>query len=260
MELQKELETAKKAAREAGELVKEYRKKGAESWSKEDDSIVTEADIASQEKIIDIISSAFPEDGFFAEENEVRPDGEDRVWIIDPIDGTEVYSRGMDDYCIPIALEINGETRLGVTYVPESGELFYAIRGGGAYKDGEEIEVSDRPSLDRAIIITIPAVWEEELRDRAGKFYRDIWDADAINRKIGSAALQLCELASGKVDGYIASAINRWDTSAGALIVEEAGGEIRWQDSVIDGKKELVASNGRIQKELEDLFDRSFRR
>ncbi|MDY6788469.1 MAG: inositol monophosphatase family protein [Candidatus Nanohaloarchaea archaeon] len=260
MKLQKELKTAKKAAREAGRIAREYRKKGADSWSKgEHDFVVTEADIDCQEKIVEIISSKFPEDGFLAEEEGLEPEGEKRIWVIDPIDGTNNYAHGLNYYCVSIALKIDGEIELGVIHAPELDEMFHAVKGSGAYLNDNSIEVSSTSDLPDSLVITILSTWEENLRDPAANFLKEMWDVGASFRKPGSAALDLCQLAAGRLDGYVAAALHKWDFAAGALIVKEAGGKVRWKNSVVGGLEEMVASNGKIQGCLEELFDRSFR-
>lgn len=255
-----ELQAGKEAAREAGRIMEEHRADGLDLKRKSTyTDIVTDADVACQEAIIDTISDAFPDDGFLAEENEMTPDGESRVWVIDPIDGTTNFSHGFPSYCTSIALQVDGETQAGVVYAPRRDELFAAERGKGATLNGNDIRVSDVDDFRDALVLTRLSDRNPDILERENTFLRELLQYPSSFRRPGSAALDLCHVACGRADAHALVTINEWDIAAGALIVEEAGGSVRTQEAIVDGYVEIVDSNGTLQTELEALFDKHVR-
>ncbi|MCJ7479201.1 MAG: inositol monophosphatase [Candidatus Nanohaloarchaeota archaeon QJJ-7] len=258
MKFERELEVAKEAARKAGEVMEHYQENGFSVERKKTyNDLVTEADHEAQEVIVETIEDEFPEDGFLAEENDLRPEGEERVWVIDPIDGTKNFTHGFPFYCSSIALKEAGDVKVGAIISPPRNEFFTAVRGEGAWLDGEKLEVSEVGDLkDSLIIARISDMYEEE-RDIETDFLRDLLQQPSTFRRPGSAALDLGQVAAGRADGHALVAINEWDIAAGTLLIEEAGGTVRVQDSdVVDGYLEIVDSNGRIQDSLMEVFDR----
>ncbi|MFB6167068.1 MAG: inositol monophosphatase [Candidatus Nanohaloarchaea archaeon] len=260
MAFERELEVAKEAARKAGEVMGHYRENGFEVDRKDSyTDLVTEADHEAQEVIVETIQEEFPEDGFLAEENDLRPGGEDRVWVIDPVDGTTNFVHGFPYYGTSIALRTGGVSKVGAVYLPSLDEMFSAVEDGGATVNGKEIRVSDVEEL-RDSLLFIPL--HDSSREELGKGLELVDDAirnPASYRRPGAAAPDLCMVASGRADGIAMSSINPWDIAAGELIIREAGGSVRVQDSITDGYLETVASNGKIQEQLEEVFDRNVR-
>ncbi len=262
MEFQDELSVAKDAANEAGRIMQEHQENGFDISRKSAyNDIVTDADYACQEHIVKTIHEAFPDDGFLTEEDTELPAGENgRQWIIDPIDGTKNFVHQFPHYCTSIALEVDGTMQVGVVYAPVQDNLFYAVRGDGAYLNGEQIQVSAVDALQDALIITRVTDWNQsELIERETAFLHALLDIPSSFRRPGSAALDLCYVACGYADGHALVTINKWDVAAGQLIVEEAGGVCRHQTAVFDGYIETVASNGRIHTALTQLFDNHIR-
>lgn len=258
MAFEKELDVAREAAKEAGQVMARYQRDGFDVERKSSYAdLVTEADEEAQEAVVSTIQEEFPEDGFLGEENDLRPDGEDRVWVIDPIDGTTNFVHGLPNYCVSIGLEENGEAVAGVVYWPVHDWMFTATAGGGAYRNGESITVSDTTDVRDAIVI--PSLFSSRnshLLGEIGEVRQELAEEGASLRRPGAAAPSLSYLAAGNVDGVVIIATSRWDISASKLLVREAGGTVRIRDSVLDGYLEVVASNGHIQQELEEVFDR----
>lgn len=262
----KELETGLEAAEKAGEIIDGYARDGFEDWDKEDGSKVTEADIESQKTIVETISEEFPEDGFLGEEEELEPEGEDRVWVIDPVDGTFNFEKGFGFHCVSIALEVEEETVVGVVHLPGSslGKTYFAVKDSGAFKrdaqegmeDAEVIEVSEQSSIDDSIyFMTAFDIYQGELeweKEALGK----LAGKGGVHRQLGAAAVELCHVAEGKADLLVNPILKPWDYSAGGLIIEEAGGEIEIRESPFPDSEIVIASNGRIQQELESLVEK----
>lgn len=256
MDYAKELEVAKTAAREAGEIMEEYHENGFEISRKSAYSdLVTEADMACQDAIIDIIRESFPDDGFLAEENDQIPDGQNRVWVIDPIDGTRNYTHGFPMYCTSIALKVDGESVVGVVYAPRLDELFSAVRGEGAWLNGEPIQVSHTDEMRDALVIARISDYTPAIRDMETDLLRSLLEQGASFRRPGTAALDMCMVACGRMDGHVLLTINEWDIAAGRLIVKEADGAARVRDAAVGDYLELVASNGNIQEKLVTFLD-----
>jgi myo-inositol-1(or 4)-monophosphatase len=261
-----ELRTAFKAAEEAGEIIDKFFRNGFDDWEKDDGSAVTEADLRSQEKIVEMISEEFPGDGFLGEEEHLEPEGEERVWVIDPLDGTANFEKGSPFFAVSIALEIDSEQVVGVVLMPESslGETYFAVRDGGAFvtegniENRSPIEVSDLGGLENGhYFLTTFDIFEGELdaeKDLLESFARE----KAWQRQLGAAAVELCFLASGKVDFLVNPIEKKVDYSAGKLVVEEAGGSVRIRSSKFEDAFEVVASNGLLQEEVEDIVGERF--
>lgn len=248
----KELSVAKKTAREAGKILllhfgnlKDVRYKSGRR------DPVSEADEASEAYIAGALKAAFPDYGFLGEEKTSWA-GKGARWVVDPLDGTVNYAHGLPIFCVSIALERDGESILGVVYNPASRELFHAVKGGGAFLNNKPISVSKQRSLGKALVVTgFPYDIDRRADLILGYFGRMVKASQGI-RRLGSAALDLCFVAAGRFDGYWELGLKPWDTAAGALIVQEAGGKV----TDLSGGEfksdvgEILASNGKIQKEM----------
>lgn len=256
-----ELETAFEAAEKAGRIIDEFVEEGFETSEKSDGSKVTEADLRSQEKIVEVISGEFPEDGFLGEEEDLSPEGEDLIWVIDPIDGTFNFDKGFSHLCVSIALEVGGEPVVGVVYSPEGSveDSYFAVKGFGAYRtsgrleEGERISVSGKKSLDGAMFfLSLFDIYEGELEAEMNVL-ESLATEGAVHRQLGSGALELARLAAGEVDFYVNPIAKHVDFAAARLIVEEAGGSFRLRESRFPEDREIIASNGLLQDEVEDI-------
>ena len=253
------INVAEKAAREAGEVLRVNLGKVKEITFKAKNSLVTEVDKLSEDIIIDSIKRSFPSHDVFAEESGRSSTSSEYVWIIDPLDGTTNYAHGYPFFSISIALEIEGTVKAGLVYDPVKDEMFSAELGMGAFMNGEAIRVSGSARLDESHMVTgfvhdDEAMVEENLRH----FADFIWRSRAVRRD-GSAALDLCYVACGRFDGFWELGLNPWDTAAGVLIVEEAGGRVTnfTGDAYSIYVKEILASNSVIHGEMIQVLSMS---
>jgi myo-inositol-1(or 4)-monophosphatase len=224
------LETAVAAAREGGEtLLHHWRAlpKGSISEKRQND-FVTLADHESERRIITRIRERFPDDAFLAEEGGGRGLGEEsrRTWIIDPLDGTSNFIAGFPFWCVSIAAAENGELVAGVVFDPLRGELYAGERGAGAFRDGQRLSVTDRAELDGAFLATGFPFRSRDKIDVYLALFREVFLRARAIRRAGSAALDLANVAAGVFDGFFEFRLAPWDIAAGALLIEEAGGEL----------------------------------
>ena len=244
------LELAIRLARAAGEIQRERYETALTVTTKSASiDLVTEVDRACEDLIVDEILASRPGDAILAEEGggRERPDAEWR-WVIDPLDGTVNYAHGFPRFCVSIGVERRGEREVGVVYDPLLDELFQARRGGGAFLAERRLRVSRREKLEQALIATGFAYDVHHSReDNLGHFGRILKAARGLRRD-GSAALDLCYVAAGRLDAYWELKLQPWDVAAGLLIVEEAGGRC----SDLQGSPpprsggQVVASNGLV--------------
>jgi myo-inositol-1(or 4)-monophosphatase len=241
------------AAKEAGKILIESFGKIKRVDTKGVRDLVSNVDIASEKKIIEIIKTQYPDHGILCEESVGHETGSDYKWIIDPLDGTHNYIYGITTYGISIALEYKGELILGLVYIPPSDEMYLAEKGKGAYLNGERIHVSDR-NLEEAMVI-----FDSTLHtDRADRIkFLDVLVDKAFGLRIsGSAARNLTYIASGCADLIVEYGDKPWDFAAGGLLLEEAGGKL----TTLDGEKwspyiqGYLASNNKFHDQILKLI------
>jgi myo-inositol-1(or 4)-monophosphatase len=247
------LEAAVAAGKQAGALLLEYANSGFRVEYKNAINLVTDADRAAEQCVIDYIGTRFPTHRFLAEERgRVEGTPSPYLWIIDPLDGTTNFAHGYPAYCVSIGLEYNGHCILGVIFDPSRNELFTATENHGAYLNGQPLQVSRTSTLDRSLLVTGFAYdIRETSRNNLDHFATFSLQAQGV-RRTGSAALDLCYVAAGRFDGFWEVRLNPWDMAAGAVIVQEAGGRLTnfsGNDLSIYGH-ELVASNGHIHQAM----------
>lgn len=260
-----ELRTAFQAAEEAGEIIDKFFRNGFDDWEKDDGSAVTEADLRSQQKIVEIISEEFPEDGFLGEEEHLEPEGEERVWVIDPLDGTFNFEKDWPHFCVSIALEIDGEPVVGVVYSPVSvlEKSYFAIKDEGAFvtdeglEEAEKISVSDHEKIEDSLFFLTWFEWYEGEFEREKEMFEELAYGQGVQRQLGSCALEMCRLAKGQVDYLVNIVCKHVDFAAGRLILEEAGGEVSVEEQDEFRYLDLVASNGVLQEEVEEIVRNS---
>ena len=214
--------------------------------------LVTEADHASDKAIIGVIHEAFPDHFILSEETGNLPSTSNTKWIIDPIDGTINYAQGIPICCVSIGVEQDGEMILGAVYNPFMNEMFWAEKGKGASLNGKSIAVSQRESLAKSCLVTgFPYTYIHDENGPLQVFDRLIKKGIPV-RRLGSAAIDLCWVACGRFDGFYEHKLNAWDSAAGYLIVEEAGGKVT--DLKGDGyspyQPGIIASNAIIHNAL----------
>lgn len=237
-------------ARRAGALQRERYETAFEIGTKSAPvDLVTEVDKACEAMIVAALEAQRPADAILAEEGGGldRP-GATWRWVIDPLDGTTNYAHGYPRFCVSIGVERDGERTLGAVYDPLMDELYHGVRGGGAFRNGRPIRVSPEAELGRSLLATGFAYDRRDSEvDNLDHFGAFLKRARALRRD-GSAALDLCYVASGRLDGYWELKLQPWDVAAGALILEEAGGRFSDFDGGPGARsgREVVASNGRI--------------
>lgn len=255
-ELNRELELALAAAAEAATIL-ENRSGADRVREKGRADLVTAVDEESERAIEARIRQAFPSDRFVAEEFSSSSGGAGRRWIVDPVDGTVNYVHGHPFSCVSIAFADEQGPAVGVINAPFLGEVYHAVRGGGAYLNGEAIRVSSVEDLSASLIAT-------GFPFRKGKgnpsVYFDLVEELVMSthgvRRAGAAALDLAYVAAGRVDAFLEIGLSPWDVGAGILLVQEAGGEVSgWpgDDEEPLGSGRILASNGRVHAQLQEV-------
>jgi myo-inositol-1(or 4)-monophosphatase len=220
-------------------------------------NLVTEIDLAAEELIVSKILKAFPDHVILAEERHNHSQGGEIRWIIDPLDGTTNYAHGYQDFSVSIGVEIAGEVAWGAVYDPMRDELFTARKGAGAWCNGEPLTVSSVKSLDESLLATgFPYDIRTDRQKNLAAFCAFAVRCHGVRRS-GSAALDLCHTAAGRLDGFWERKLNPWDCAAGYLAVREAGGDVTQysgqQGTIYD--KEVIASNGLIHEEIKAVLE-----
>lgn len=247
------LATAIEIVTRAGALQRERFGSDLRIEKKGDIDLVTEVDVDVERMARAVLASRFPDHDVLAEEalGAGRP-GASHRWVFDPLDGTTNFAHGIPIFCSALALEIDGEAVIGAVFDPNRQELFTAERGVGAWLNGAPIRVSSTARLIDAVLVTgFPYDVHQTLADVMALFSAYVGSARAI-RRLGSAAIDLCWLAAGRMDGFWEQRLKPWDTRAGALLVEEAGGRISGLDGAPwhpDGGH-LLASNGALHDQM----------
>lgn len=214
--------------------------------------LVTEVDVEVERAARALLASRFPDHDILAEELGGGKRGASHRWVFDPLDGTTNFAHGLPIFCSSLALEIDGEAVVGAVFDPNRQELFTAERGVGAWLNGAPIRVTDTAALIDALLVTgFPYDVHDRLDEVIGLFKAYVGKARAI-RRLGSAAIDLCWVAAGRMDGFWEENLQPWDTRAGALLVQEAGGRV----SGLDGApwdpyaRHLLASNGALHEAM----------
>ena len=250
-------------AREAGTLLIQYFHQGLKIEYKGDADLVTAADRASEALIRERIGKQFPSHDVMGEEQGLNDRGSEYRWYVDPLDGTTNFAHGFPVFAVSMALEQRSDTQAkriaGVVYDPTRDELFAAELGKGAQLNGKPIHVSQATQLKECLLATgFPS--HKRHKNPNIFFYHQITLRTHGVRRAGSAALDLCNVASGRFDGFWEFNLNPWDTAAGVLIVEEAGGKVsRFDGSPFQlDSKETLASNGLVHDALLNEFQQIF--
>jgi myo-inositol-1(or 4)-monophosphatase len=255
-------------ARQAGALLRKFYEKGVSTEYKGDVDIVTEADRASEQLIREKLKAAFPTHGVYGEEGTRDQLESEYRWYVDPLDGTTNFAHGFPAFCVVLGLEhrpaglaadADGEMVAGVIYDPLRNEMFSAERGKGAFLNGRAIHVSKTKTLQESLTATgFPS--SKRHASPNVHFYQQITLRSHGVRRAGSAALDLAYVACGRLDGFWEFSLNPWDTSAGVLLVAEAGGTVTHFDGgkfTLDSR-EVLATNGLILPEMTHVFTEMF--
>ena len=226
MHWERELNVAREAASRAGSKIQPLLGRVREVRKKGEIDLVTEADFQAEKAILDTIRRSFPRDSILTEETGEHQALPERLWIVDPLDGTVNLAHALPLYSVCIGLQIDGRLVLGLVFNPVTDERFEALDGGGAFLNGSPIQVSRVSTLVDSLVATgFPYSVHEDSRTIIQRLHRVLVRAQGI-RRLGSAALDLCYLAAGRFDAYWEEGLKPWDTAAATVIVKEAGGRM----------------------------------
>lgn len=246
------LELAVDVALQAAELVRERRREGVKvSGTKSSPvDVVTEVDKAAERLIFDRLMAARPDDGFVGEEGAEARSATGVDWVVDPIDGTVNFVYGIPQYAVSIAATVDGDVVAGVVVNVPSGERFTAARGAGAFLDGERLQLSDvaKPLSQRLVGTGFNYVEDVKLKQTVAvsALLHEVRDI----RRMGAAALDLCSVAAGRVDGFVEEGLNSWDAAAGGLVATEAGAVLEKRRGVAGGDCYVCAPQAGFQEFL----------
>ncbi|MGN1357126.1 MAG: inositol monophosphatase family protein [Succinivibrionaceae bacterium] len=281
------LNTAENAARVAGKIIIKNFEKGVLTVDeKQKNDLVSNVDRECEQAIREFILNKYPTHGFLGEEGgiikarkaaeddakkvkrRVRPDNNEYLWIVDPIDGTTNFVRGIPHVAVSIALKINGRTELGVVYDPIRDEMFKALRGQGCELNDHRLRVAEAPRLDGTIIATSFPHRKRHLVPYYTDVLLRVFNDCADIRRAGTASLDLAYVAAGRLDGYFEMGLNSWDFAAGELMVREAGGMVTDFDgdnkytesgNIICGNSKIIrqiVSHAKVAKEGANTSDK----
>jgi len=254
------LDFAIELARTAGDVLKRYMGREKQVEFKGRANLVTAADKESEALIINRIRQRYPNHAILAEESGASGGGEDK-WIIDPLDGTTNFAHQYPVFCVSVGFEQKGQIVCGAVYDPCRDEMFSGARGQGSFLNGQRLNVSDVDQLGTALLLTgFPYGVRQKIHLAMSQFEAFVVASQGV-RRAGAAALDLCYAAAGRCDGFWELDLQPWDTAAGLVILEEAGGR------VTDFKggpysiymKEIIASNGKIHGEMVTVLDRTLK-
>jgi myo-inositol-1(or 4)-monophosphatase len=244
------------AAIRGGEILRNYWDRSHRVKKKGAIDLVTEADLASENAIIKLIRAVYPDHTILAEESGVIPGTDPCEWIIDPLDGTTNYAHNLPDFSLSIAFALEGDIVFGTVLNPVSGELFCGTRDQGATINGRPIRVSSTKTVAESLLVTgFPYDLKPVIRPMMSRLERCLMAAQGV-RRLGSAALDLCYVACGRFDGFWEQNLAPWDTAAGMVIAQEAGGKI---SDFSDGpynieSDEILSTNSLIHQEMTALL------
>lgn len=247
-------------ARDAGLFIATERKKFSQAnvIQKGERDLVSYVDVTAEKMIVEGLKQLLPQAGFLTEEKTVADSASSLRWIIDPLDGTTNFIHGIPLYAVSIALQQDEVLLIGVVYEVNLDECFYAYREGGAFMNGKQISVTTTPVLRGALCATGFPYSSFPHVDRYFNTLQYLFQNSHGIRRLGSAAVDLAYVACGRIDAFFEYNLNAWDVAGGALIVQEAGGNVTdfsGGTNFIFGK-ELIASNKRVHEEFMECINR----
>ena len=222
---------------------------------------VSSADKRTEKIIVSELQKAHPEYGIITEESGIiNKNNIKNRWIIDPIDGTMNFLNGIPQFAISIGYEEESEIKCGVIFNPVTNEMFCAEKGNGAYLNNSRIRVSKKKQIQDSLLVTGGPKQTSKIKNQIFLEYSEVSKKVSNVRKFGSAALDMAYVACGRFDGYWQRELNYWDVAAGVVIVKEAGGFVDFfeEDDNFPLKKNIIATNSLIHKELRDLIDKKY--
>tara|TARA_Y100000741_G_scaffold356591_1_gene333415 strand:- start:108 stop:887 length:780 start_codon:yes stop_codon:yes gene_type:complete len=251
MDRNKELKVAIESAKKAAKTIMQFYKKNLYTKRKNNlpREIVTQVDLIVEKEIKTIINLNFKKHSILGEESGFENKKSDFIWIIDPIDGTVNYTRGLNNFCISIALQYKKKIILGVVYNPKTEECYYAVEKRGAYLNGNKISVSKNNKIKDSLMVCAFSSDKNKISKAEYEVYGKLNSESQGVLRIGSAALSMCYLAKGSIDGFWGKNVKLWDVAAGCCILKEAGGHLyfkKFKDNYVN----LIATNSYISLTL----------
>ncbi len=259
MNHRKKLKFAVDMAKEAGNiLLKHFGKITSIDRKSSDIDLVTLADTKSEEFILENIYSIYPDHHIIAEESDLTKGNSNYRWIIDPLDGTTNFVHNLPIFAVSIGLQYNKETILGVVYNPAANKCFTAEKNGGAFLNGESIEISSTNTLSNSLLVTGFPYIHDDNWERSFDLFRELYGKTQGIRRLGAAALDFCFVAMGRFEGFWEFGLMPWDVCAGALILQEAGGKVTdWDGSPMPfSGRRVLATNGFIHGKMMQTLDK----
>lgn len=246
------LKAAIDAAHASGAILLKNFGKKLDVREKKGAGLVTQVDLASENAAVQLLKRTFPDFGFLTEESGTHGSQSGGRWVIDPLDGTTNYVHRFPMFCVSIAAEWQGEVVVGVIYHPILKETYTAIRGKGAFVNGKKIQVSTTPRLKDSLLTTGFTYRKDEWLHAEMKAFENLSAVARAVRRPGSAALDLAYTARGVFDGFWERRLSPWDVAAGALLVQEAGGQVSdfQGNSFRLDQSEILASNKKLHRSL----------
>lgn len=260
MDLEALCKNANELVKEVGSFIRNEVKKIKlqDIETKGEHDLVTYVDKTSEKMLVEGLLKLLPESGFIVEENTVKQKDSKYTWIVDPLDGTTNFIHSIPCFSISVALNEGKETILGIVYEVNMDECFYAWKGGQAYLNEEKISVSSQNNMDLSLIATGFPYNDFSLLEKYLDFFKELMVSTRGVRRLGSAAVDLAYVASGRFEAFYEYSLNPWDVAAGAFIVKQAGGivtDFKGEDDYIFGEQ-IIASNSNIYPEFKDLLSK----
>lgn len=246
-------------AREAGNIIREgFGKNFSVEFKTNESNLVTEIDQKSEKLIKEFIAKEFPTHSILAEESGSTKGKSEYLWVIDPLDGTTNFAHGLPIFSVSIGVQKNGETIYGAVYDVMRDAMYSAEMGSGAYCDSQKISISKNDNLKRSVLVTgFPYDIADNPNNAIERFGAFLRNSRAV-RRLGSAAIDLCYVASGVFDGYWEVSLHPWDMCAGQLLVEEAGGVVtNFQNEKMNiYSKQILATNGFVHNKMIEILNK----
>jgi myo-inositol-1(or 4)-monophosphatase len=245
------------AARAAGDIIRRGMFDVLDIRYKGEINLVTQIDVAAERAVVECLRAKAPDHGILAEEGSVHNNRSAYRWLIDPLDGTTNYAHRFPFFCVSIGLQHGNDPVLGVVLDPVRDELFTAVRGGGAACNGQPLAVSSTTALNKSLVVTGFAYDPKRDTNVNFRHFESMSRVAQGVRRTGSAALDLCYVAAGRSDGFWELLLSPWDTAAGQVIVEEAGGRVTDFSGRVFSPDipEIVASNGKLHDAMLTLLN-----
>lgn len=245
-------------AKEAGEIIRDgFRQNISIELKTGENNLVTNIDKASEEIILNFINKEYPTHSIIAEESGTDIKSSEFTWVVDPLDGTTNFAHGIPIFGVSIGLQKNNQTILGVVYDVMRDKVYSAEKGSGTFENGKKISVTQNSKLSKSVLVT-GFSYDMINIDEAIEIFGELLKSTRGVRRLGSAAVDMCYVASGVFDGFWERYLSPWDVCAGMLLVEEAGGQV----SNFSGKptdifsKEILTTNGLLHSAMVEVINR----